>query len=174
MPAVFCDDWDVRVRDFRELARLAERSRRAAPDMRYSPDAAEVVTACQGYPGRVANPQHRLRVRDVATPLLLLNARHDPATGYNWAVNVARQMGSQAVLLTYDGWGHGVYQRSECTTAPVDRYLISQVLPARGTHCPGVEPQPEDPQGLYPLSPDAAARAALVRPMSATSIQAAR
>jgi pimeloyl-ACP methyl ester carboxylesterase len=150
--AVFCDDWDVQVRDFGELARLAERSRQAAPDMRYSPDAAEVVTACQGYPRRVANPQHRLRVRDAATPLLLLNARHDPATGYNWAVNVARQLGPQAVLLTYDGWGHGVYLRSECTTAPVDRYLISQVLPARGTHCPAVEPQPQEPQRLYTRS----------------------
>jgi hypothetical protein len=39
--------------------------------------------------------------------VLLSNALHDPATGYDWATSVARQLGRQGVLLTYEGWGHG-------------------------------------------------------------------
>jgi hypothetical protein len=95
---------------------------------------------CLGSPARIANPQHRLRVRDSATPILVTNALHDPATGYNRALGVARQLGRDGVLLTYDGWGHGVYGRSDCVTGAIDAYLVNRTLPARGTHCPGVEP----------------------------------
>jgi pimeloyl-ACP methyl ester carboxylesterase len=138
--AQFCEDWSLPVRDFRQYAELVRAQRRVAPDQRWSSNAFPLTVACLGSPQPVANPQHQLRVRDLDRPLLLVNALHDPATGYNWGSNAARQLGRDAVLLTYDGWGHGVYGRSECTTAPVDRYLISLTLPARGTHCPGVEP----------------------------------
>ncbi|HEV2783703.1 MAG TPA: alpha/beta hydrolase [Actinophytocola sp.] len=138
--AIFCNDWSLPIRDYREFAAHLRRMERIAPDMRFSSAATPITVGCLGSPERIANPQHKLRVRDAATPLLLLNALHDPATGYNWATNAARQLGREAVLLTYDGWGHGVYGRSDCTTGAVDRYLISLTLPARGTHCPAVEP----------------------------------
>ncbi|GAA4708683.1 alpha/beta hydrolase [Phytohabitans rumicis] len=138
--AIFCNDWSLPVRDYREYAGHLRRVGRIAPDMLFPPPATSLTAACLGSPAKIANPQHRLRVRDSATPLLLTNALHDPATGYNRALGVARQLGSEGVLLTYDGWGHGVYGRSECVTAAIDSYLISQQLPARGTHCPGVEP----------------------------------
>jgi hypothetical protein len=83
----------------------------------------------------VANPQHRLNVR-TRTPLLLSNGRYDPPTGYDWATGVARQLGRHGVLLTYDGPGHGSYNRSGCVEQAVDAYLISQTLPPRGTVCP--------------------------------------
>jgi pimeloyl-ACP methyl ester carboxylesterase len=138
--AIFCSDWRLPLNGFRDFAGHLRRSSRIAPEMLYSPPATQLTVACQGQPRRIPNPQHRLRVRDSNTPLLLLNALHDPATGYNWGANAARQLGREAVLLTYEGWGHGVYGRSECTTTPVDRYLIELAVPANGTRCPAVEP----------------------------------
>ncbi|GAA2220915.1 hypothetical protein GCM10010429_54960 [Micromonospora olivasterospora] len=70
----------------------------------------------------------------------LLNQR--PATGYNWATNVARQLGRRGVLLTYLGAGHGIYNATECTRGTLDRYLIDLAVPAPGTNCPAAEPVP--------------------------------
>ncbi|RKN41148.1 alpha/beta hydrolase [Micromonospora endolithica] len=136
--AVFCADWHLPVRDHREYDRHLRRLARIAPDLRY-PQALAAVATCLGTPAPVANPQHRLRVR-TATPLLLVNGRHDPASGYAWATGVARQLGRSGVLLTYDGWGHGSYTRSACVQTAVDRYLIALRVPARGSHCPAVLP----------------------------------
>jgi len=132
--AVFCADWALPVRDYREYRRLLDRAEAQAPDLRY-PAGVFAPSACLGWPQPVANPQHRLRVH-TRTPLLLINARHDPASGYNWATEVARQLGRGGVLLTYDGAGHGSYNSSDCMRQAVDAYLISLTVPARGTVCP--------------------------------------
>ncbi|MEV4495801.1 alpha/beta hydrolase [Micromonospora arborensis] len=137
--AVFCQDWSLPVRDYREYAGHLRRVARLAPDLRY-PTALFALATCLGTPQPVANPQHRLRVR-TAVPLLLAATVHDPASGYGWATNVARQLGRHGVLLTYQGWGHGSYTTSPCVGQPVDAYLIDQVVPARGTNCPAIEPE---------------------------------
>jgi pimeloyl-ACP methyl ester carboxylesterase len=155
--AIFCNDWRLPVRDYREWAGHLRRLGRIAPDMRYPSPATYLTAACLGSPARIANPQHRLRVRDSATPLLLTNALHDPATGYNRALGVARQLGREGVLLTYEGWGHGVYGRSACVNDAIDRYLIDRTLPARGAACPAVEP-PSVPARSGPVRPSAAQR----------------
>jgi pimeloyl-ACP methyl ester carboxylesterase len=133
---IYCADYDLPVRDYRQYAADLRRSRALAPDMRYSTFAVYATAACLGRPVPVNNPQHRLRVGNLAIPVLLVNARHDPATGYTGARNVARQLGGEAVLLTYEGWGHIVYGRSACVDSLVDAYLIEQSLPPRGTSCP--------------------------------------
>jgi hypothetical protein len=51
-----------------------------------------------------------------------------------------RQLGRQGVLLTYEGWGHGSYNKSPCVQGTIDDYLISLKAPARGTTCPAVQP----------------------------------
>ncbi|MEU5779595.1 alpha/beta hydrolase [Micromonospora lupini] len=136
--AVFCQDWSLPVRDYREYAGHLRRMARLAPDLRY-PTAVFALATCLGTPTPVANPQHRLRVR-TDVPLLIAATVHDPASGYNWATNVARQLGRHGVLLTYEGWGHGSYTTSKCVERAVDAYLIDQVVPARGTRCPAVDP----------------------------------
>ncbi|MEV4655100.1 alpha/beta hydrolase [Micromonospora sp. NPDC049301] len=136
--AVFCQDWSLPVRDYREYAEHLRRVGRLAPDLRYPPALFALVT-CLGTPAPVANPQHRPRVR-TDVPLLLAATVHDPASGYNWAVNVARQLGEHGVLLTYEGWGHGSYTTSPCVGDAVDRYLTSVVVPRPGTSCAAVEP----------------------------------
>jgi pimeloyl-ACP methyl ester carboxylesterase len=151
--AVFCQDWALPVRDYREYRQHLRRMTRIAPDMRFPPAALSVTAACLGWPAEVSNPQHRLRVPP-GPELLLANALHDPVTGYNWAVNAARQLRRSAVLLTYEGWGHGVYGRSDCLTGAFDDYLVSLTLPERGARCPAVPPEPpEATQGL-PVPPD--------------------
>jgi pimeloyl-ACP methyl ester carboxylesterase len=136
--AVFCQDWRLPVHRFADLETYRRDTGLVAPDMRLSPLAWSATLSCVGWPSRVRNPQHRLSVRG-APPILVINSRYDPATPHQWATNVAHQMG--AVLLTYDGWGHGAYFKgSDCVTGTADRYLISRTAPKPGTHCPAVEP----------------------------------
>jgi len=136
---VFCDDWNLPVRDYAGYAALLRRLAALSPDLGYPP-AVFAATFCLGWPKPVANQQHRLRIADLSTPMLLLKSRHDPGTGDSWAATVARQAGRDAALVTYEGWGHGAYGRTPCTTSVVDRYLIDLTVPARGTTCPAAAP----------------------------------
>jgi pimeloyl-ACP methyl ester carboxylesterase len=136
--AVFCQDWDLPVRDYREYAGHLQRLARNNPDLRY-PGQLMAVSICLGAPP-ADNPQHRLKVRGLRTPVLLANAVHDPATGYSWAQSVERQLGRYGVLLTYQGWGHGSYTKSPCMQSTIDEYLIAKNVPERGTSCPAVPP----------------------------------
>ncbi|HEX8629702.1 MAG TPA: alpha/beta fold hydrolase [Catenuloplanes sp.] len=134
--AIFCQDWSLPVRDYPDLARHLSRMAALAPDMPYSPLALGALLGCVGGPEQVNNPQHRLRVAPTSRPLLVVNALHDPATGYPWAVSAAEQLGDRAVLVAYEGWGHGVYGRGPCATGVIDRYLVAGAVPAAGTSCP--------------------------------------
>ena len=135
---MFCQDWNLGVRDYREYAGHLDRLARNNPDMRY-PGQLMAVSICLGQPP-AANPQHRLKVHGLSTPVLLANAIHDPATGYDWARSVERQLGRYGVLLTYEGWGHGSYNSSPCMQTTIDAYLVSRQVPERGTSCAAVPP----------------------------------
>ncbi|MDQ1017537.1 alpha/beta hydrolase [Streptomyces afghaniensis] len=133
---VFCSDWHLPVRDHQEYASLVAMVNRTAPDLPYLLPV-HMTAACLGAP--TANPQHRLDARG-APPILVSNALHDPATGYPWAVSVARQLGRSGVLLTYEGHGHGSVTNGPCMEDAVDSYLIDLAVPPRGTRCPAVPP----------------------------------
>ncbi|WP_027344080.1 alpha/beta hydrolase [Hamadaea tsunoensis] len=136
--AIFCQDWRLPVSSYYEWAAYKAALAAITPDMKISPLGQLAVAGCTGLPGPVRNPQHALRVQG-APPILMVNSRFDPATPYQWAEDAARQSG--AVLLTYDGWGHGAYFKgSDCVTGAVDDYLVTGVTPARGTHCAAVPP----------------------------------
>lgn len=132
--AVFCADWPAPLRDYDEYAGLVRLAAAAGPDIRYGAGLLAIRT-CLGWPAPVRNPPHPLHVTS-RVPLLLLNAVHDPRTGYDWATHVAAQLGGHGRLLTYEGWGHGAYLRTPCTVAAVDRYLIDVSLPVPGASCP--------------------------------------
>lgn len=131
---VFCSDWRLPVRDYREYASLVTMMRATAPDLPYLLPI-HMAAACLGAP--TANPQHRLDAHG-APPILVSNALHDPATGYPWAVSVARQLGRSGVLLTYEGHGHGSVTSGPCMEGAVDGYLTDLAVPPRGTSCPAV------------------------------------
>ena len=139
-PAVFCADWSLPIAGFADYhARLRALAARA-PQMLASPLAISAVAGCLGWPVPAADPQRVLP--PAVAPVLLVNSRHDPATAYAWAQHVAAQLGPKATLVTYEGWGHVDYDHTKCVSALVDRYLIALAMPAAGTSCPAVEPQP--------------------------------
>jgi pimeloyl-ACP methyl ester carboxylesterase len=71
-----------------------------------------------------------------APPILVVGDLHDPATPYQWAVNLSRDLAS-GVLLGWNGEGHTSYfQGSSCVDSTVDSYLISLHVPRSGTVCP--------------------------------------
>jgi pimeloyl-ACP methyl ester carboxylesterase len=137
--AVFCEDWRVPVRDYREYARLYQAERQLAPHMRGTPIGHLGIMSCVGWADQVNNPQHLLDIEN-APKILMLNSLHDPATAYEWADNAHRQSRDETVLVTYEGWGHGVYGTSDCTTKAVDDYLLKLTVPRDGTRCAAVEP----------------------------------
>lgn len=58
----------------------------------------------------------------------------------------------RATLLTYDGWGHGVYDRNRCTRDAAHAYLIDGAMPPEGAHCPAVQPEPVQ-TAVRPVAP---------------------
>jgi pimeloyl-ACP methyl ester carboxylesterase len=138
----FCQDWQLGIRSFTDFSRLIEQASAVAPHLRVGAAGAESFSYCLGRAGPVANPQHRLDV-DLRRPALVVAAQHDPATPRRWAATVTEQIGPDARLFTYQGWGHGVYrQHLSCPDAVVDRYLIDGRLPAPGVACSAVDPRP--------------------------------
>ncbi|MFC7101175.1 alpha/beta fold hydrolase [Nonomuraea rubra] len=136
--AILCEDFDLSLRDYDEYIDVMRGANSVAPDMRYNPMPMGDMPICQGHP--VTNPQHPLRYTGSA-PLLVATSLHDPSTPYEWSANVAKQLGSKATLLTYEGWGHGIYGRTQCITTAMDSYLISLTVPAQGIRCPAEERQ---------------------------------
>ncbi|KAA5831198.1 alpha/beta hydrolase [Saccharopolyspora hirsuta] len=144
--AAFCGDWNTDVDTAEQYAQEWQRQNDVAPHMRFGLGGG-VAWGCIDWPSPVQNPQHVPQIRTEA-PVLIANAQHDPATGYAWATNVDRQI-EQAALLTYDGWGHGVYSRSGCTVSAVDRYLVDGVVPPEGARCAAVPPTENPPVRPY-------------------------
>src|SRR4029079_7160934 len=58
---------------------------------------------------------------DGAPPILVVGTTGDPATPYQWAVNLAQEL-SSGVLLSRKGEGHTAYGDSQCIVDNVDRY----------------------------------------------------
>jgi pimeloyl-ACP methyl ester carboxylesterase len=140
--ASFCGDHRMRFSSQREWQALWVRQGKLAPTVK-GHFGFGLTTLCSAWPAEVANPQHRTDVQG-APPILLMNSLHDPATSYEWATDVHRQL-KGSVLLTYDGWGHGVWDRSECTVDVATAYLVDRRLPRPGTHCAAVEPTTATP-----------------------------
>jgi len=135
--AVVCQDFNLRIKDFRQYSALRAEELRRAPLMRGGSLGHDEATVCMGVSGPPANPPHRLRIPDAPT-ILLLNSRHDPATPYAWALNIHDQAPHDTALVTYEGSGHAVYTRSACTRAVTDAYLLALTVPRPGTSCPAV------------------------------------
>ncbi|GAB3457111.1 alpha/beta hydrolase [Actinophytocola sediminis] len=129
--STYCADHRVRIDSEREWLAMWERQQLAAPTLR-NHFAWLPVSMCSAWPAATGNPQHRL---DIDVPVLVLNSVHDPATGIEWARNVTRQL-DHGRLLTYQGWGHGVIDRTACTRATATAYLVDGKLPPPGATCP--------------------------------------
>ena len=141
-PAVICEDWHLPIVGLADLRRRLRVLAGRAPQMLVSPLALAALTGCLGWPSPPDNPQRPLTPLGRTAPVLLVNARHDPATAYAWAQRVTARLGPAAKLLTYDGWGHIAYSKSRCVSGVVDKYLITLSPIAAGSRCPAVAPEP--------------------------------
>jgi pimeloyl-ACP methyl ester carboxylesterase len=130
--AAFCTDHEVRISSQQEWLSLWHKQKAAAPTVR-THFAWSALSLCSAWPSDTPNPQHRTDLDREVPPVLILNSLHDPATGYAWATSVHRQVGG--ALLTYDGWGHGVMDRTDCTRAVFTTYVLDGRTPTPNTHC---------------------------------------
>lgn len=70
-----------------------------------------------------------------AAPILVIGTTRDPATPYEWAQLMAKNLDS-GVLVTWDGDGHTAYGHANaCLTSAVDDYFVDGNVPANGLKC---------------------------------------
>jgi len=69
-----------------------------------------------------------------APPIVVIGTTGDPATPYEYAKSMARELRS-AVLVTFNGEGHLAYGQSGCVRTLVVAYLVHDVVPRDGTRC---------------------------------------
>ena len=67
--------------------------------------------------------------------MLVVGNYFDGVTDYAGAV-ASDELLRNSRLLSYAGWGHTAYGRSDCVTDYVDGYLLTGALPPAGTVCP--------------------------------------
>ncbi|MFJ8941512.1 alpha/beta fold hydrolase [Streptomyces sp. NPDC102365] len=135
--AVSCADLSFRVRTFTEFEALTRVEQQISPRTMGSNRGNAALTNCLGSPD-ARDPQRPGTMR-THVPTLLLNSRHDPATSHENATAVQRQQGDAAVLVTYEGSGHGTYDRSDCTRRVSDDYLLKLTVPRNGLSCPSAD-----------------------------------
>ena len=115
----------------------------AAAARRWSLDAAVPAMArasswgnapCTGWFGHDPGGPHTANSATTA-PILIIGTRYDPATPYEWAVSLNRQLPTSR-LLTYDGDGHTAFGgQSSCVDGAVAAFLVSGTLPEPGARC---------------------------------------
>ncbi|MER7959387.1 alpha/beta hydrolase [Streptomyces sp. NPDC096030] len=104
---------------------------------------------CATWPARPAAPYTGPWNKPTASPILIVSTTHDPATPYQGAQAMARELAS-ARLLTLNGYGHSALANpSTCVQDHESRYLIHGTLPAPGSTCEQNTPpfSPLKPQG---------------------------
>jgi pimeloyl-ACP methyl ester carboxylesterase len=114
------------------VRRIAERAERVAPV--FGASNAWLGLPCTFWPAKPdgnVGPIHAAG----APPILVIGTTDDPATPYESARALSRELKSGR-LLTYVGEGHTAYGRGDsCIDDKVDTYLISLHLPRAGTRC---------------------------------------
>ncbi|MGX8908173.1 alpha/beta hydrolase [Streptomyces netropsis] len=94
------------------------------------------LTQCTGWPvkGAWRNPDVSAKG---SAPILVVGNTGDPATPYEGAHEMARELGpGVGVEMTFRGQGHGAYDSGNaCVTRVVDAYLLDGTVPASGTVC---------------------------------------
>lgn len=96
---------------------------------------AEILRAsfgCEGTPDPI-DPL-LLGPADGAPPILVIGTTGDPATPYDWSVQLAEFLDS-GVLYTVEGEGHTAYTTIACVTDVVNAYLVDLEVPGDGAGC---------------------------------------
>ncbi|GGB26804.1 proteinase [Flexivirga endophytica] len=90
--------------------------------------------ACGEWPVKATGKPERVTAKG-SGPILVVGTTRDPATPYEWAQRLAKEL-DNGHLLTYDGDGHTAYKMgSSCVDGVVDDYLVKGTVPAAGKAC---------------------------------------
>ncbi|MFC6704197.1 alpha/beta hydrolase [Flexivirga alba] len=90
--------------------------------------------ACGEWPVKATGKPERITAKG-SGPILVVGTTRDPATPYEWAQRLAKEL-DNGHLLTYDGDGHTAYMMgSSCVDGVVDAYLVDGTVPAAGKAC---------------------------------------
>jgi hypothetical protein len=60
-------------------------------------------------------------------PILVIGGKNDPATPFQWAEKMAKELGPKASLLAYSGEGHSTWLESDCADLAINDTLIDLV-----------------------------------------------
>lgn len=97
---------------------------------------------CVGWP--VAKLTRDAKVPATLPPVVLIGSTGDAATPYAWATAAAKAI-TGSILLTSMSFNHTAYLFGEpCIDRPIDTYLLTGTLPARGITCKSADPHAED------------------------------
>lgn len=92
------------------------------------------LTGCSGFTARAADKPRQPRAAG-APPIVVVGTTRDPATPYQQAVALARELES-GVLVSRDGDGHTGYNSgNECVDEAVEGYLVDGTVPEDGLSC---------------------------------------
>lgn len=98
----------------------------------YFDDFLRASTGCLGFPD-TAEP-YVPGPAEGAAPILVVGTTGDPATPYEWAVELAGFLDS-GVLFSVEGEGHTAYGSIDCAAEVIDAYLIDLEVPDDGASC---------------------------------------
>ncbi|TWD81157.1 alpha/beta hydrolase family protein [Kribbella amoyensis] len=90
--------------------------------------------ACANWPVKPEDKPHPIKAAG-AKPIVVIGTTRDPATPYEWAVGLAKQLES-GVLISRDGDGHtGYNEGNDCVDRAVETYLLQGTPPAADLKC---------------------------------------
>jgi len=110
-----------------EAAKLAQLAPVFGPQMSYG-------DTCSQWPFQSTRDRVPIVAKGSA-PILVVGTTNDPATPYQWAVNVSKEL-QNGHLVTYKGEGHTAYNKSNsCVNNAVDDFLVDGTVPKTDPHC---------------------------------------
>lgn len=118
-----------------EVRRQAEL---AADSSEYFGDFLRASTGCIGTPEAI--DPISVGPADGAAPILVIGTTGDPATPYEWSVEMAELL-SSGVLYTVEAEGHTAFLSVPCVDAVVVDYLVDLELPDQGASCAADSPE---------------------------------
>jgi pimeloyl-ACP methyl ester carboxylesterase len=131
-----CLDWHQRQSNDQIKAKAASFSRSApvfGPYVAYGGITCNLLNESIGR-DQITTHNH-IKIRNIATPVLVIGTTQDPATPYAWAKALSTYI-TGSYLITLKGEGHTGYGRgSMCTDDAVDSYLLTGKTPAKNLTC---------------------------------------
>ncbi|MBZ5739123.1 alpha/beta hydrolase [Nocardioides mangrovi] len=104
----------------------------AAPT--FGPVLAWSLASCSGVQVTATEKAPKVEAKGAA-PIVVIGTTRDPATPYDWAVSLAKELDS-GVLVSRDGDGHTGYNSgNSCVDDAVESYLVDGTVPQDGLSC---------------------------------------